>query len=131
MFDINSKNLILFSMHYSNYLLSKVSRRFRRNVCTKFFLSIIDNNEKRFQTKACQRICWRLRLIQNNESNSEFKKRLKCEQNIRFQNRSKYDDYIDINFVMRNTLIYHKKRQRLCIFKSLDKYIFELIHDKN
>ena len=36
-----------------------------------------------------------------------------------------------MNFVVRDTLIYQKKRQRFCIFKSLDKYIFELIHDKN
>ena len=62
-----------------------------------------------------------------------LKKRLKREKNIRFEDRSRYESkiHIDLNFIMRDDLIYHKKRQRLCISASLDKEIFMLTHDKN
>ena len=60
----------------------------------------------------------------------KLEKRLKKKRN--FENASRYkNDHIDMNFVIRQKLIYHKNRQRLCIFKSFDKDIFNLTHDKN
>ena len=40
---------------------------------------------------------------------------------------------IEINFELRNELIYYidEKRLRLCIFKSVKKEIFHMIHDDN
>ena len=62
----------------------------------------------------------------------KLKKRLKNEKIIRKENQFKYEnDRIDMNFEMHDDLIYHKKRQRLCISTDLDKEIFDLTHDKN
>ena len=63
-----------------------------------------------------------------------LEKRLKHERkNIRLDEQSRYDsrNHIDLNFIIRDDLIYHKKRQRLCISKSLNKEIFMLTHDNN
>ena len=39
---------------------------------------------------------------------------------------------IDIDFIIKNGLIYHiKKRKKLCISVNCVKTVFELIHDKN
>ena len=38
---------------------------------------------------------------------------------------------MDMNFVICDELIYHKKRQRLCISISVDKNIFKLAHENN
>ena len=66
-----------------------------------------------------------------------FRKRLEIESKIseitRSKNRSRYENerHTNMNFVLRDDLIYHRKRQRLCISSFLNKKIFDLTHNKN
>ena len=136
-FDVRykSKRINIVSNVLSRFSTKKVLKQLSTDCfLTKIFqifLMIMSNVFKnRLVSKYVSNIWW-TKIIKIIKSH---KNRLKHERkNIRLDEQLKYDsrNHIDLNFIIRDDLIYHKKRQRLCISKSLDKKIFMLTYDNN
>ena len=93
-------------------------------------IMMTDEFKKRILTEYATNVFW----TKIKKTVENFQKRLVQElKNNRSEIRSKYEfkTRIDMNFVVQKQLIYHKERFRLCIFTTIEKEIFELIHDKN
>ena len=97
-------------------------------------LIIMTNDfKKKFVSKYAADAFW-IKIIKTIKN---FRKRFETETKIseitRSKNRSRYENnrHTNMNFVLRDNLIYHRKRQRLCISSFLNKEIFDLTHNKN
>ena len=115
---------VLFRLSTIDNFLQSFSKE--TNAFQTSLIVMSDEFKKRLIDKYVENATWTkiIKALQNLE------KRLKKERNP--ENASRYNkDHIDMNFVIRQELIYHKNRQRLCIFKSFDKDMFNLTHDKN
>ena len=128
-----SEKINIVSDALSKFSTKKIIESFSDCFLTKIFqisLMIMSNVFKKRLVAEYVANAWWIKIMKIIKN---LKKRLKREKNICFENRSRYEsrNHIDLNFIMRDDLIYHKKRQRLCISASLDKEILILTHDKN
>ena len=133
LFTINSTKLSTKScMRRSLQMFSAKSCMWKKSF--QISLIIMTNDfKKKFVSGYAADAFW-IKIIKTIKN---FRKRLEAETKIseitRSKNRSKYENnrHTNMNFVLRNDLIYHEERQRLCISSSLDKEIFDLTHNKN
>ena len=118
---------IVFDVLFRLFTISSLQSFSKKTNAFQISLIIMSNEfKKRLIDEYAKDASW-TKII---KALQELEKRLKKERNL--ENASRYNNnHIDMNFVIRQELIYHKNRQRLCIFKSFDKDIFNLTHDKN
>ena len=75
---------------------------------------------------------FRRKIIEDYFKDKPWEKILEMLKNLQTRMTLEKDNITnEINFEFHNDLIYHKKRRKLCISSNLEKYVFELAHDKN